>query len=371
MGPATTSAMVASTLAYMERAMTTEIMSEDLRDDVTRANGFKEHLVSNSETGDADVPPQLFVRRDGRLLCIIFCKQVDRDEGLQAAQLAVPGFAADEITIALDAHGAGQAWMDRMGRHPDPGELQHVCDNEGFCELGLTTDTIYTIRMCRDGTLDVVDSPYHVNKTAKQVHWQEQRFMPSVQDNFVGIVPDGLKACFEIPLASDALTREAEKRGMERRDLVALFDPSLVEATDEEIRFHEDMAILQIMARAGFMVMWATRSKEEEEIVGNSMRAAGLGGTTSDGVEIEEPSLDEMTERQLEGTLMAVALQTRLRDEREASYAADKAEAARRRAQRAYDAAKAGVHEREQRSAATAKSKRKAANASRKKNRKR
>jgi hypothetical protein len=130
------------------------------------ARSSKDDLVARTKAGDNDdLCPMIEFRRDGEVIGMVICPDVDRDQALQACHMAVPGWSADYLVMLLDAHMADRAFQEKFGRMPDPGELQRLCDVEGACDLGLTTDCIVVLEAWRSGRQRMTQLPYHAHHT--------------------------------------------------------------------------------------------------------------------------------------------------------------------------------------------------------------
>lgn len=202
------------------------------------AKGQKEVAMASAlPANPGDIEPRVAWYRDGQPVAFGFADAVDRDRGLQMALIGIKGFAAEKVEMLFDTHVTDERFAERYGRNPDPGELQRLCDNEGACEIGLTTDAIFGSVMWRGSERMVnVSVPYHVDKRRTEVefvtdakarkarrgdpllvreggrwfrlertvHWMDDRihWMDTAEEgvSFGGRIVDVLRAAFEEPV---------------------------------------------------------------------------------------------------------------------------------------------------------------------------
>lgn len=287
-----------------------DIVPDDLREDVAWALGFKNFAVDANMFDTGDTPPLMSIYRDGELLLHAFAPRVDRDLGLWFLDRAVSGYSADAASLFTDAHMMDQRFFDEKGRGPDPHELQHMCDNEGACELGLTTDCIFGMHVTRaePEAARYLSFPYHVNKATKRVHWQPDFMFLDGHDETVKL--DGLiaNAMREILSANDETTRAFEQLPG---------DPAYN-------RFMMDMYLTSQLTMSGFPIMWAHKSDEERELVAEVLASLGA---SADGREPTQEASPAMRYLAAKTRMMLDTETTRVRNE-------ELAEAARRQAAR-------------------------------------
>lgn len=303
---------------------------EHFTDTVAWVKGFKE-MIAEKQIMNGDIPPLLSLWRDGREICRIFCNEVDRDEGLDCAAHSVPGFAADVMFMTVDAHGIDNRWWDEKGRNPDPHELQHLCDNEGACELGLTTDTLVIMRCTKEGArIENLHLPYHVNKRTNAVHWQpEIAYLDSARGRMEvsGYVPNALRQIMALQTSREHLYELVEAQGTTVREMIAAVDPTIADASEEELQFHEDMGTMSALATMGWGVAWSARSDEEREAVDRSMARHGL---TVEGSQVKP---DASAENKLMH-LVGEAARLKMRKRHHEQHISEMYEAAKRRRER-------------------------------------
>lgn len=278
-----------------------DAIPEDLAEDTEWALTFKQYAVAENMFDVGDIPPLIAMYRDGKQLLRAFTWTIDRDIGLEFVRIGAPGFGAEAVTFTADAHMADARFVGEKGRAPDPHELQHLCDNEGACDIGLTTDALYMVNVSRGGQCRGVSLPYHVNKRAREVHWQPDVFVMQENgpdDYMSGNIPDALKAFINAPIAEM---------------------PEV-----DNSRWLADMHVLAVLTMIGYPIMWATESDEEH--------ARNLEFLSSVGVSMDgKPPTGQAPASML---YMAKRAEMAMRERSQATHAAELAEAARRRAER-------------------------------------
>lgn len=185
-----------------------------IEDHLELAKMMKTELVAGTTPDQIDdIVPIIVVQRDGDPLAVVRVSQVDRDEGLAAAELAVTGFGADAVTFITDAHMTTSPVDPRTGERWAPDAMQNFCDNEGACDLGILTDTLTAMRVQRNGHIQLCSRPYHVHKTARTIAWIEDHEYNKVVETsktavVVGYLAETLSGCFTRPSLKDTLLRQ-------------------------------------------------------------------------------------------------------------------------------------------------------------------
>lgn len=209
----------------------TTVNDEDL---ITRFRKLKESAVEDmEERGTDDIQPLIEVWRDGEPILFIMCPNVDRDEGLDAAYYSIRGLAADRIVMMLDAHVTKNMTNPKTGEPWGPGEMQAACDDDGACDIGLITDCLVVNDVSRDGNFTMHTLPYHVNKDAKEVHWQqegehERTMKEDDESKLEGLIPSVLRDAFSKPTFFEEYTKEVglspEEEGLTKVEAQAMQD---------------------------------------------------------------------------------------------------------------------------------------------------
>jgi hypothetical protein len=142
------------------------------------------------------------------------CRDVNRDQGLNAAIIGTSGFAGDEVWLVLDSHMSNQLINPTTGKRWGPGEMQAGCEGAAMCSTGVITDCMMIIRGSRDGRHEMSILPYHVHKTERTVRWvDESRAEMGTDDptsRFDGIVVDGINRAFATPKVKDLLAKDLD-----------------------------------------------------------------------------------------------------------------------------------------------------------------
>jgi hypothetical protein len=116
----------------------------------------------NSAKG-SNVPPTLFVEREGKLLAVLIAPGMDKELLFQAAAICRKGLAADAFVAMFDAHMATASVKDEsedsfINKYP-PGSMQRMA-SEGACEKGLITECLVCHRITVDKKIAMVTVPY-------------------------------------------------------------------------------------------------------------------------------------------------------------------------------------------------------------------
>lgn len=234
----------------------------NIDENMDRFRGMKEEAARDMDRlGTDDVPGVVEIWRDGDPLLLIISPQIDRDLVLDAAYFAIPAFAADRAIVMLDAHFSTEPTNPKTGKPWEQGEMQKACDEDGACSLGIITDCL----LINDVTADsykMATLPYHVNKEAKQVHWQDDKDSFQELDEgatVTGRVPDTLRAAFE-----------------ETSPFANLEDDDL-EISPQEARQAEDAAAILRIIMGGYGVLFSGSNREWLEAVQDMLKHNPLG----------------------------------------------------------------------------------------------
>lgn len=287
------------------------------------AKGQKELKMSSAEPHEpGDIEPRVTWYRNPaeQPVALGFADAVDRDRGLQMAVIGITGFGADRVDMMFDTHVTDERFLKRYGRNPDPGELQRLCDNEGACEIGLTTDAIFCSVMWRDSDRMVtVSVPYHVDKRRTEVEFVTDAKARKARRTNRQLVRDGGR-WFQVERTvhwmDDRITwfdSDGNGQRVEGRivDVIrrAFSQPIVDGVSFEADRTMIDHAIVAVLTSAGFAI----------------------------AVPKDDPLLTERLTSMLETPStrqLAAELRERLRNEAVRSHESDEAERARRQALR-------------------------------------
>lgn len=203
-----------------------------------------------------DIPPVIFIEKDGKQLCQVFAPEVNRDLGLMAAELLKMGFDPDTMVILMDAHfaeGKGKMTEEEFAKKFPPGSMQKMCDEQGACELGLITDCILSLQISRDGKIRQATIPYSYHGKGTPFRWFEDRISVFDENNgqpgddddkkMEGLIPDALREIMAAPAAM-------------QHPVFQQMASSLGLAPDApELQIRVGRSILPILANQGFMIV--------------------------------------------------------------------------------------------------------------------
>ena len=167
-----------------------------------QAKNQKQAWVHATDVGD--VPPTVFIEKDGKHLCTVVATQVDKHMGLYACRLLKKAFDPDFVTLMLDAHmtiseGKSKEEEERILEKyvGKPGSMQKACDEEGACALGEITDCINVLRVDREGNIayGVVSYDYHGKGTTLEWtdHGQVIDEKTEKKPMLSGLMPEALR----------------------------------------------------------------------------------------------------------------------------------------------------------------------------------
>lgn len=225
----------------------------------------KNEAVARARPGrHDDLCPMVDVWRDGRFLAGIVCPEVDRDLALNAAQVAVPGFSADRVVLALDSHMSSSATNPSTGEAWGPGEMQGLCDNEDACDLGLITDAMVIHEVGRDGSWELRILPYHVHKTSRTIAWLpevEQLSSETAGHELSGLVVEVVQDAFKMPTIYETVLAQLDEEA-----------PGVDPPGDGKARLHCDLAVMKLLMAQDCAVAFHPDNHEDQAIIEESLR---------------------------------------------------------------------------------------------------
>lgn len=192
-----------------------------------------------------------------------------RDAALFAARVMTTMTGADYTVLSVDTHVTALTTNPNTGEPWKAGEMQAMCDQDGFCETGQMQDNLLILAARRDGKLRMQGIPYHFHKgevmyydlTPPLDEWEE-----SSAGEMRGRIPETMRAIMAMPPISERLN---ELGAYEEFEL-----------PDDEAAIHQIMAGVRVMSEAarnnGTPGMYAhaipTTSPEMAAIVERSTR---------------------------------------------------------------------------------------------------
>lgn len=209
-----------------------------------------------------------------------------RDAGLHAATIMASTTGCDYIMFSYDTHVTSLRNNPKTGEPWKRGEMQAMCDEEGFCETGQMTDNLVMTLVDRAGHLYFAGIPYHFHKGEVMFYEEKPPLDELTTDGteMSGIIPDGLREAMSGPTLWDMLKKQSPK---------GKSVPEILGFKPEEaglVRLHQILAGVRILNEAAknsnlprmYMSMVPTRSDEEVEIVKHSAERSGLDILSSD-----------------------------------------------------------------------------------------
>jgi hypothetical protein len=189
---------------------------------------IKENTVADAPQDDpGDICPLVFFERDGMFVAAGHAPEVNRDQGLELANIGIRGFAADSIIWCTDAHGANTPINPATGKEWGPGGMQNACDNEGACAVGVLHDIVMIIHYDRVlGVMSYQSIPYEVDKENHTVDWvdgPEWTKFDGADGVTGGYIIDELRRAFAAPiLRHELIAQNALPLGLPARQQAGL-----------------------------------------------------------------------------------------------------------------------------------------------------
>lgn len=220
---------------------------------------------------------------------------MERDVGLHALKVMSAFADCDYLLFSFDTHATSLLLNPNTGEKWKQGEMQAMCDQQGFCETGQMRDNlVVAIVRKSDQKIRYEGIPYHFHKGELMIYddgtvineWEENSGVVSM----LGTVPEGMRYAASIGPVSD-LMKEA---GLNIDDFGL---------TPEAARQHQIMAGVQTLARMGlemghpmmFMSALPVFNDEMAEIIDKSAERSGLDAKAMHRTETGEVVFDEDT----------------------------------------------------------------------------
>lgn len=139
-------------------------------------------------------------------------KSNPRDCGLYAARLMASVTNCDYILFSFDTHMSQHQNNPTTGKPWAPGEMQRMCDEEGYCDTGNIRDNLAVAIVRRsDAKIYFASIPYHFHKG--EVMYFDPSPPMSEWDGLgeggvmKGTIPDGLREAMTEPPLTEMLTQ--------------------------------------------------------------------------------------------------------------------------------------------------------------------
>lgn len=220
------------------------------------AKSFKDSRVSDppEDGGRPEVPCIIHGWRGSESVATLIPFQVDRDAGLQAAQLAAGGFGCDVLAMSMDAWSATTRDNPVTGRPWRPREMQDVMENHQGIERGWITEGVSTYAVNRAGDLSGTAQHYKLSKFTNpltgrgqwRIEWQKPVQLgwgaggKLRKARSAGVVTDALVAYMNSP----TLQQWVARFGVDPREFGV--------ETDEEAQAHLDCGVVRAFRLSGW-----------------------------------------------------------------------------------------------------------------------
>lgn len=206
-----------------------------------------------------------------------------RDSMLMAGNVMARVTGCDYLLLSYDTHATTLAVNPNTGQPWGPGEMQKMCDDEGFCDTGQMRDNlVITVIRRSDQKIHNHFIPYHFHKGGL-MFFEETDLDEWVDDEkhrHGGRIPDALRAI----MAADAGTKELG-------EMVSALGFDMNNPEDAaRVRLHKILAGIQVLSRAAqdiglpelFMHVVPARTEVERAIMD------GRGMIFAPGADAEE-----------------------------------------------------------------------------------
>lgn len=177
-------------------------------------------------------------------------KDIESKEAmLYAASVMAMSSNADYIVCVMDTHMSKSQTNPKTGEPWKAGEMQGLCDDEGFCETGQIRDNLLVCAIRRDGKLRMAMIPYHFHNGEVMYfdpeppmdEWETTQDAPQIG----GYIPNRLREAMAKPTMNQIL--EDAANGGDVGDVYAAFG---MEKGAPDTAMHQVMAGIRIMAKA-------------------------------------------------------------------------------------------------------------------------
>jgi len=218
-----------------------------------------------------------------------------RDCALFAASIMSRITGADYILFCVDTHMSHSQVNPTTGKPWAPGEMQRMCDEEGYCDTGNIRDNLMVAIVRRsDAKIYMTGIPYHFHK-GEVMYFDPQPPMDEWNDEggvkqMGGTIPDTLRQVIQQPPLSEQLTQ------MGAYEAIGFDGPSNI------TRLHQILAGIRVMGKVAvdtgcegpmFLHMIPTSTDEERQIMDDFSKRDDITNLAEYGAEEPEPSLAE------------------------------------------------------------------------------
>lgn len=176
-----------------------------------------------------------------------------RDAGLHAATLLASITGCDYIVLSFDTHATSLQHNPKTGKPWGPGEMQAMCDEEGFCETGQMVDVLQVAVVRRsDAKIRMKGIPYHFHQGNLIFYDAMPDGIPMGFDEWEhgdtqttgGVMPDALRAAMRAPTVNSYRTQHTP---LDRIDDIMLGITMLYRSAD--VMGHPDMYAAMFFAQ--------------------------------------------------------------------------------------------------------------------------
>lgn len=211
-----------------------------------------------------------------------------RDVGLHAAQIMASSTGCDYLLFSFDTHMSSKQNNPVTGEPWKAGEMQNLCDEQGYCDTGNIRDNLVVCIIRRsDLKLRFESIPYHFHKpngvdseimfwdNHLMSEWDEDQAENPIPGQMSGRIPSALREAMSAPLIRD---RMKEVFGLTPEQFGLGDDPHV-------LRLHTILAGVRIMSETAimegcpdmFMNVIPAENEEQTDIIKRSAEMSGIG----------------------------------------------------------------------------------------------
>lgn len=212
-----------------------------------------------------------------------------RDAGLHALRVMASATGADYVLFSFDTHRSRSRVNPETGKPWEHGEMQRMCDTEGYCETGNIHNLVVAIIRRSDARLYFHSLPYHFHK-GEVILYPDESVMtewgndPAATGTMSGLIPDSMREAVRSPTLTERMVTEL---GM-TPDQFGLDAPDArLHGILGAVRFLSEAAIAQGEPLM-FTCVLPVHNDHEEEIIKHSAERGGLSLLSSKDLR-EEP----------------------------------------------------------------------------------
>lgn len=207
-----------------------------------------------------------------------------RDAGLHALRLMTAASGCDYTVLAFDSHATSLRNNPTTGKPWSPGEMQAMCDEQGFCETGQMVDVLQVAVVRRsDRKIRMTGIPYHFHKGelifydampgGVPTEFNEWSTDAGHYEQMGGLIPDALREAMASPtLRSYTRPGASDEAGPGRMNDI-LTGLALLGKNAEELG-EPDLYAMMAVACTESEALYMSRLEDAKNAMQNAMQEA-------------------------------------------------------------------------------------------------